>query len=1038
MTGKPHRFALLLVAVSLAAIAAPLLVGRLVGGFPEADGRTSNRAVANGPVTSAASTRFASSNLPSADRARAADPVAAAKAWLDANPGLAAGHRAGDFELESVSAGALPGQSLVRLRQHAAGVPVIAGEAVVLVSGEGAAKAANVEASRIGSKQGQAKLNAGAAANAAIAATAERTGAPRGGLSTSRPVLSIYDPALLGDPRGGAPTLVWRMTVRADSAEGPIRRDVFVDAADGSIVNSIQAVAAALNRRVCDANSSSADVPCLSPVRTEGAPATGITDADRAYDYAGDTWNLFKSVGRDSLDGNGMAILSTVRYCARDSAGVYRCPYPNAFWDGDQMVYGAGYSRADDVVAHELTHGVTDYSSALFYYFQSGAINEGISDVFGEFVDLVNGKGNDTEAVRWDIGEDLSGGAIRDMANPPAKGDPDRTGSSLYDADPNLTDDGGVHGNSGIVNKTAFLITDGGTFNGQTVTGVGLTKAIPIWYQASQLLTSGSDFRDLGDVLKQSCESLLGTSGIVADDCTQVAKATLATQLGTVPTKAPTVQAPVCTSGTPVDAWTESFEAGPGTLNGWSRTASVGSNRWYWASERPSDARYSRQGRQNLWGNSDSSRGDTTIAMTTSVTVPAGGLMRFEHSYDFEVTDGLTADGGVLEYSTNSGVSWDDAGSLMTEGGYSGRIYGEPDATNPLAGRLAFTGNSRGYSSTRLDLGALEGRTVRFRFRLATDDGNAGMLYGGWHIDRMRLYSCGGTAATVGQFSLSSPTAKGQLTPSRAEVASWSVTFSETVSGLTKDDFTVGGTSTGWAVSTVSGSGAGPYTVSLSGPESSDGTVTLTLRTGTVKSGSDVVSPASATTSTHQLRVDRTPPTTGLVAQPAAWLRSTSASFRFTGSDTGGSGVAGYECTLGAFGAGPMDPRLAGDACTNPKTFSGLTQGPHTMLARAVDAAGNVDLTPAVSTFAVDTVAPGTTIISGPTAGTRPTFGFSSSSLDASRFQCRFDSGSWVSCSSPYRRATALSRGYHTFSVRAVDRAGNADASPASKRLRVV
>jgi Zn-dependent metalloprotease len=80
---------------------------------------------------------------------------------------------------------------------------------------------------------------------------------------------------------------------------------------------------------------------------------------------------------RNSIDNNNMPVISTVHY---DSG------YANAFWSGEQMVYGDGYGfpLADDVVAHELTHGVTQHESNLFYYYQSGAINESFSDLWGE------------------------------------------------------------------------------------------------------------------------------------------------------------------------------------------------------------------------------------------------------------------------------------------------------------------------------------------------------------------------------------------------------------------------------------------------------------------------------------------------------------------------------------------------------------------------------------------------------------------------------------------------------------------------------
>ena len=168
------------------------------------------------------------------------------------------------------------------------------------------------------------------------------------------------------------------------------------------------------------------------------------------------------------------------------------------------MVYGEGFASADDVVAHEMTHGVTEHESHLFYYMQSGAINEALSDIWGEWIDLTNGKGNDSPSVRWLMGEDLSIGAIRNMSNPPAYGDPDKMTSSLYYC--GESDSGGVHYNSGIANKIAYLITDGDTFNAQSITGLGIPKAAQIFYRVqTAMLTSGGDFQDLGNDLAQAC-----------------------------------------------------------------------------------------------------------------------------------------------------------------------------------------------------------------------------------------------------------------------------------------------------------------------------------------------------------------------------------------------------------------------------------------------------------------------------------------------------------------------------------------------------
>src|SRR3712207_1716547 len=114
------------------------------------------------------------------------------------------------------------------------------------------------------------------------------------------------------------------------------------------------------------------------------------------------------------------------------------------------MFFGAGFAGADDVAVHEISHGYTEKTSNLLYYAQAGAINESMSDVFGELANLSNGIGNDSPGVRWLMGEDLPAeiGAIRNMANPVATEQPDRVGSPYWNS--LWADNGGVHINSGV------------------------------------------------------------------------------------------------------------------------------------------------------------------------------------------------------------------------------------------------------------------------------------------------------------------------------------------------------------------------------------------------------------------------------------------------------------------------------------------------------------------------------------------------------------------------------------------------------------
>ncbi|MBK9924361.1 MAG: M4 family metallopeptidase [Anaerolineales bacterium] len=242
---------------------------------------------------------------------------------------------------------------------------------------------------------------------------------------------------------------------------------------------------------------------------------------DGAHKYAIGSHTFYAAnFNRDSIDNNGMTIISTVQYCEPGFA----CPFGNAYWYGTQMVYGSayGFALADDIVAHELTHGVTERESNLFYYYQSGAINESLSDVFGEYYDQTNGQGTDTAGVKWQIGEDVTGlGAFRSMSNPPAFGDPDKMSSANYYISDG--DGGGVHTNSGVNNKAVYLMVDGGSFNGKTVTALGWEKVGAIYYEAqTNLLTSASDYSDLYLVLQQACSNLIGQHEITTGNCTQV------------------------------------------------------------------------------------------------------------------------------------------------------------------------------------------------------------------------------------------------------------------------------------------------------------------------------------------------------------------------------------------------------------------------------------------------------------------------------------------------------------------------------------
>ena len=283
----------------------------------------------------------------------------------------------------------------------------------------------------------------------------------------------------------------------------------------------------------------SSKIQCIN--RDDDCTFGADSDADDAHKYTHGAIRLYHQVhGRYNVDllFPEEPIKSVVHYGFSE---------PNAFWDGWFLVYTDGFP-ADDVVAHELTHAVTQNESNLFYYYQSGAINESFSDLWGEFYDQTNGLGTDTASVKWLLGENIvEQGAIRSMSNPPAYNDPDRMSSSFYYE--GAQDSGGVHINSGVNNKAVFLMVNGGAFNGKTVTALGWEKTAVIYYEVNtNLLTSGADYSDLYYALQKACSSLIGQKGITAGDCLEVKDAVDAVEMNGQPATNFNTDAPVCTT----------------------------------------------------------------------------------------------------------------------------------------------------------------------------------------------------------------------------------------------------------------------------------------------------------------------------------------------------------------------------------------------------------------------------------------------------------------------------------------------------------
>lgn len=257
-----------------------------------------------------------------------------------------------------------------------------------------------------------------------------------------------------------------------------------------------------------------------------------------AHAYSGYVYDyLYRRFGRRGLDGADHEVLTIVhpvdrnaiRTQSNQTIGLF---YLNAFYAGDGvMVFGeglpAGFTDLDgrtwnylagalDVFAHELMHGVTDFSSQLIYENESGALNEAISDIIGtgaEFYHQPSGSG----PLRGDYlaGEDVVvPGGIRSLANPAAYGDPDHYSRRYVGPE----DNGGVHINSTIISHAFYLAIEGGTnrTSGQSVTGIGFANREQmerVFYRAfTQMMPSNANFSMARAVTLQAATDLYGGS----------------------------------------------------------------------------------------------------------------------------------------------------------------------------------------------------------------------------------------------------------------------------------------------------------------------------------------------------------------------------------------------------------------------------------------------------------------------------------------------------------------------------------------------
>jgi Zn-dependent metalloprotease len=761
---------------------------------------------------------------------------------------------------------------------------------------------------------------------AAIAVAKVRTDKAGAALAARSHRLVVFREGLLRG-RPGANRLAWEVEVGDGKA---VREFVYMDANTGKFIDQISGVADDLNRRAYDG----ANLPTVppsypaSPFWVEGdAFPTGTLEADNMIVSSEETYNFFlKAFGRDSIDGNG-AVMDMIF-----NRG-YQCP--NASWNGTFISFCPGFTT-DDITSHEWGHAYTQFTNNLIYQWQSGALNESYSDIWGETIDQMNGRGLDEpggqrsdgscssftpfppslrvnspasiagdyqavgasfgapltgtgvtgdvvrvndgagaavndgcespfvnaaavagkiafidrgtcdfitkvrnaqlngavaaivgdvatsiptggmsgvdptvtipslnvqfpaaqavrgelggtlnatlrlavpvgleDSYRWLIGEEVPGGAGRDMWNPTCNANPGKVTDSEYWC--SAGDQGGVHENSGVPNHLYALLVDGGHYNGQTINGLGVTKAAHILFRnQSTYLGPASDFSDHADGLEQSCADLVGQdltdlatgapSGQVlnAADCNQVTKAIAAVELRTPPAQCgfePLLgddPPPFCPTGNaPINLLRERFNTG-GTRWVTDHTAVTPADftdrDWQVVSSLPDHRAGSAMFAPNPNIGTCLPGGDESgvLHLTSPAIKLPNGVSAPLVSFDHWVSTEIGFDGGNLKLSVNGGAWQVVPSGSFTYSPYNVLLAG-PGNSNPMAGEEAWSGADEGsnkgsWGTSRVDLTGLAapGDSIRLRYDLGNDCGTGAL---GWYVTDVRAYACASTAA---------------------------------------------------------------------------------------------------------------------------------------------------------------------------------------------------------------------------------------------------------------------------------------------------
>ena len=568
--------------------------------------------------------------------------------------------------------------------------------------------------------------------------------------------------------------LAYRIEIRNNL---DVREFLFIDGHSGKLIEQFTGIAHALDRILYEENTDNVRY-------TEGGSTFFLGQwGQNEVETAGHMYYFFKNAfGVISYDNNDAQMVTINNNPDIDC--------PNATWNGVSANYCDG-TASDDVVAHEWGHAYNQYTANLIYSYESGALNESFSDIWGETIDLLNNYQDDGEDVsvrtgstvtgRWQMGEDATafGGAIRDMWDPTIFGHPNKITASDYWCE--TGDNGGVHINSGIPNHAYALIVDGGSFNGQTINGLGFTKAAHIFWRAqSQYLSQTSGFSTFADAIEASTNDLIGialeglsttetaagTTGesITASDYNQVVKALIAVELraennctfATILSE----NEEICEASTSNPIFTEDWEtsiSSSWTITQLPENAEAWEAReWVLRSNLPKEregiALYAPNPANGLedGGNCDTQNGIIRLE-SKSISIPEYTDGVFELAFTHNIASEQDYDGGNVKYSLDQGTTWEIIpGDAFTVNPYNTVLTTDNDNNNPMVEEEVFSGvdeNSDnsiwGQSVINLSsLGVVANSSIKLRWEFGSDGCNGN---DGWYIDDIVIYNCSQT-----------------------------------------------------------------------------------------------------------------------------------------------------------------------------------------------------------------------------------------------------------------------------------------------------